>query len=494
MRILPGGPVTVAQESVTSKLLIDMGISDPDFMPTIYRLFPEVSPLNYLLDIKGFKTKGVSLATNYNLDGGNYRTVSNNHVIFKIAENDRRKEHIASRSDGLTFLSDAYATKPGYRKTTFWIFLDSNWVGGNEIILLADGKTQVYMIDQKGGIEETGGVWKYECKLIGNSLDEYVDPDLLLEGMEVQLSMSAYPQDFSTGGNERHTFAGYGHSYLTLQRFKLSYSGTAAAMDKNNKNVTGYWVSSNSKNTNNAFLPEAHMKMLKEAARFNEFALMEGKTTVDADTQKVTLTNKLNQVIETGSGVLYSGDGAIEFPINDKWTPKLIESLMADTDSYMRPDSDGNVEAAMFLHPTSYLNFQTAMKEMGVTTDSNIIGVGNEKIINNTYKGYSLGGVTLYAHRHIAYQDRPGIDLIDGSKSNQWDGLIIPLGNTQTGRRGIELIQLRGMVQGKVQGIDAGGNISSDIDGSSEHVLIQNGVVSQIQPIILYKPWKNNRL
>ena len=82
--------------------------------------------------------------------------------------------------------------------------------------------------------------------------------------------------------------------------------------------------------------------------------------------------------------------------------------------------------------------------------------------------------------------------LKDGTKANEWDGMMLPLGLTSAGDRGIQLMQLRPMSRGKVAGIDAGGNISNDVDGSTEHVLLQNGVISQIQPIKLYRPYKNN--
>ena len=490
MRILPGGPVTVAQESISSKLLVDQGIIDPDFIPTIFRLFADISPLTALLDVKGYKTKGVNYDTNF-LTGGNYRTVSSNHVMYRIAEDDRRKEHFASNPSGVTYVSDSQPTYPGLRGSKFYIFLDSNWIGGNEVIKLADGKTQLYVVDQNGGQEVSGGVFRYEVKINGAVDTDYVDPNLMQEGFECQLVMGQYPQDFSTGGNERYTFAGFGHSYLTLQRFKYSWSGTAAAMDKN-KPVTGRWVQHGGGKDNMAFLPMAHERMMKEAAMFLEFQLLEGKTTVDYDTQKVKLTNNLNQEILAGSGVLYSGDGPIEFPINEGWNKKLIESLLADIDSFVRPDEDGARELAVFLHPTSYLNFQSAMSDMGVTADANIVGSGDDKMINNTYSGYTLGGIRLLVNRYAAYGHSPGVPLNDGTKSNEWDGVILPLGLTPSGQRGVELIQLRPMVRGKVAGIDQGGNVSNDIDGSSEHALIQNGIISQIQPIKLYRPYANN--
>ena len=70
--------------------------------------------------------------------------------------------------------------------------------------------------------------------------------------------------------------------------------------------------------------------------------------------------------------------------------------------------------------------------------------------------------------------------------------MVFPLGLTAGGERGIQLIQLRPMSKGTVAGIDKGGNMSNDVDGTTEHALIQIGVISQIQPFKIYRPYRNN--
>jgi hypothetical protein len=131
---------------------------------------------------------------------------------------------------------------------------------------------------------------------------------------------------------------------------------------------------------------------------------------------------------------------------------------------------------------------------MGVTADGNIVGEGGEKIINNTYKGYNLGGITLIAALDKTRSQRPGIQLSDGSMTTDHECIVLPMGKTQSGQRGAELISLRPMTRGTVAGIDKGGNVSSSVDGTSEHALIQNGIVWQNQAIIIYKPYKGNIL
>ncbi len=488
-RLKPGPVTTVAQESISSRLLIEMGMVDADFMPTIMGMYPEISPLTALLDSKGYKTKGLNLSTNALIDGGRYKTVSSNHIQYRKDNSDIRKEHFTVNADGVTFVDSASSTLPGQEKRSFYIYLDSNWIGSGDVALLADGNTHLYF--KTDGSEVTGGAWEYKVVVDGNNYDEYVDPEIMMEGDEIVLASTKFTHDFSVGGNERHTFGGFGDAYLTLQRFKYSWSGTAAAMDKNKK-VTGRFVQSGGDKKNQAFITEAQYQMMKWLSKSNEFALLQGKGTIHDVTKKVTLENDKNEPIVSGDGVLYSGDGAIEFPINDGWTKTSIDALLSDIDTYITADEEGNHEIAFFMHPKSYMSFMIAMREMGVTQDANIVGVGDNKIINNTYKGYTIGGMTILAHKWKGLDGNPGKILADGSRTNQWDAIGIPLGLTTGGARGIELVQLRGLVKGRVQGIDAGGNIATEIDGSSEHALIQNGVISQVQPIKVGRPWKGN--
>lgn len=488
-RLMPGPLTTVAQESISGRLLVDMGVKNPDFIPTIFSMYKRVSPVISLLDAKGYKSENVNYGSNF-LTGGNFRTVTSNHVQYRIAQSDWRTERFRANPSGVTYEDFGNPSYPGLGKNWFYIYLDSNFAGGNEILLLADGVTQLFIIDKTGGEYVSGGVWRYRVKVDGNNKDEYVDPNIMQDGDECQVVSSKYTQDWSTGGNEKHTFGGYGDAYLSLQRFKISYSGTAQAMDKNG-GVKGRWVS-NGDYKEKAFITEAQDKMMEQMARYADFQILEGKETVSRDTKKVVLTDGEHQEILSGSGIMYSGDGPIEWPLNNGWSKRAIENFLRDADSHVRADETGKRELVMHMHPTAYFNFQMVMADMGVTQDNNIEGSGDNKIINDTYAGYTLGGLTLLVHRSDYMSQRPGKILKDGTKSNEWDAIVFPLGLTNGGQRGIQLIQLRPISKGTVAGIDKGGNMSNDVDGSTEHALIQIGVVSQIQPFKIYRPYKNN--
>ena len=161
---------------------------------------------------------------------------------------------------------------------------------------------------------------------------------------------------------------------------------------------------------------------------------------------------------------------------------------------YITADENGSREAVMLLPQRSFIDLNLTLASMGVTQDSNIEGVGDEKFINHTYNGFKMAGIKFYAVEYKRLSQRPGMQLKDGTMSNEHDGIIVPLGMTQSGQRGIEMVQLRPMVQGTVAGIDKGGNVSSSVDGSSEHILLQNGIISQNQIFKIYKPIKGNTL
>jgi hypothetical protein len=262
-------------------------------------------------------------------------------------------------------------------------------------------------------------------------------------------------------------------------------------MDKNKK-VEGRWVSYGGGKNNATFLSYAEEQMLRFAARFLNFQLLEGRGTVSQVTKKVVLTDERQREILAGNGILYNGDGPIEYPQSNGWTEKWLDTFLQDVSQYIRLDETGERSAAVLLPNRSYTDFNILMKNIGVTQNNNIVGEGGEKIINNTYKGYNLAGITLYVTEYGHMSQRPGLPLNDGTKTSDYDGLVIPMGNTVSGDPGIQLIQLRPMVRGTVAGIDKGGNVSSSVDGSSEHLLLQNGVVSQNQIMKIYRPYKNN--
>jgi hypothetical protein len=301
--------------------------------------------------------------------------------------------------------------------------------------------------------------------------------------MECITAQSNDVQDFSERGVEKYTFQGWGDAYLSLQRFKYSYSGTAKAMKSNDRR----WVDHNGQKT---FLTYAETEMFKRAARYINYQMLWGKQTITEDTKKTILHNEKGQEVLAGSGIMNSGEGSLRIPYAG-FTKEFVISLLTQIDTYITPGDDGKREAIMLSAPKASMAFSQAMKDLGATINNNIVGDGAEKGIVDTYSFYELDGIRIINKRYKAFSNtaRPGIMLADGSYNNEHDCIIIPIGNTPSGARSIELVQLRPMAKGTVAGIDAGGNIASSVDGSSTHILFQNGVIFQGQTFELYKPY-----
>lgn len=479
LRLLPGQPEDIAGESISSYSLVKAAVNNPDVLPTVWRLFPEEeSPLTALIAMKGLFTKGLRDGMSENQNGYGYRIVKSNHVIFPIANTDKRVCAFVDNGTGVAFVCDAYPTKPGYRQAPFYIWLDSNLTRPKEVIQLADLTTLIYVYDEAEPEETTSG-FLYACKMVTGDNEMFVDPSLMEIGSECTPGMTMYEHDFSETGHEKYTFDGWGHAYMTLQRVKMSYSGTAAAMGASRE----WYAFKNAKGESaTTYIDHAEKLMLKRMAQYQEFANIFGRGTVTAEGITL-LKDKRGRDIMAGDGLLHQGDGAFEYPMNGEWSLKRLEHIMRDMD--IRSGKDGKLEVAMIAGWESLSSFNGMMRKNGyLTQDNNVVGNGAEKGVINDYTFYEVNGVRIIPKRsrYLDAQSTPSIYLNDGTKRSSWDAIFVPLGQTSNGDNGVELIQLRPMKSGTLSGIDVGGDgMASSVDGSSKHVLVQSGIISRVK-------------
>lgn len=479
LRLLPGQPKDIAGESITSYSLIKAAVNNPDVLPTVWRLFAEEdSTLTGLIAAKGLYTKGLRDNMSENQNSYGYRVVKSNHVIYPIANTDKRKCTFVDNGNGVAFTSDAYPTKPGYNQTPFYFWLDSNWTRPKEVIQLSDLTTLIYCYSESEP-EETQAGWRYEGKLVSKHNDAFVDPELLTIGSECAPKMTMYEHDFSETGHEKYTFDEYGHAYMTLQRVKMSYSGTAAAMGSSRdwyefRNAKGDKVTT--------YIDHADKLMMKRMAEYQEFANIFGRGTVTEEGITL-LKDKRGREILAGDGILHQGDGAYEYPMNGDWTLKRVEHIMRDID--IRVGKDGKLEVVMAGGWESISSFNRMMRANNfVTQNNNVEGSGAEKGVINDYSYYEINNVRVIPKRvrYFDLQTTPSKYLVDGTKRSSWDAVWVPLGQTEKGENGVELIQLRPMKKGAVHGINKGGDgMASSVDGSSHHVLVQSGIISRVK-------------
>ena len=489
MRLLPGQPQDISGESITSYSLVNAAIKNPDVLTRVWMAYKqeEYSPLSAILSSKGYMTKGLREGA-FNQK---FRVVKSNHVIYPIASSKIRKPKFATNSTGQTYVSYAYSTQPGYMGTPFYIFLDSNWVRPNEVIELNDNKTHLFVYDDQEPVE-VDGVWRYEVKIETDSTSTYVDTDLMAENSEVAVMYTIYEQDFSETGSEKYTYDGWGHAYMTLQRVKMSYSGTAKAMAEVSDPTTNWYAFRNKEGeTRYTYIDHANDEMMKRAARYHENQILLGKTTVDAD-GNVFLHNKKNREMMAGNGLMFGNDGAIDRPMTTQgWTMKYLESLLKDVD--LRSGRDGSKEVLLVGGWENILSFNRMMKNSGYTTmDNNIVGEGAEKGVIDDYKFYQLMGIKIYPMyaRYFSSAERANKSLSFGDSKIGWDALVIPLGMTELGDNNVELVQLRPPVTGTVHGMDKGGEgMASSVDGAHKHFLWQTGIISRVDIYHTFMPW-----
>ena len=495
MRRINQQPQVVAQESITSKLLIEHAMNHADFVPIVMSAHKDVAPLTALLAARGKMTKGVNYTSNFFDANGNatgrYRTVGSNCVEYRIEKADIPICHFKANAAAETYIDDMNAsTAIGKGKNGFWAFVDSNIAGYKDIIMLADGETQLHI--QNDPEPSSNETWKIFVKVLSGETTDSVNAALLADGMEFQLHSTLHEQDFSEKGNERYNFGTTGRTYLSLQRIKYSYSGTAYAMKSTNSSVSGYFMEHGGTQT---FISEADYQMTRYAAQFNENALLEGKTTVSQDLNKCVLQDENGRDLLAGNGIMYSGDGPFKFPITSKgFTGAWFNAFMSDIDQYVRADSDGVREVAIVGGTRLRMSFNQFLADKNISVKvQNIAWKNGEKQgIIDTYHYYEFAGIRIIFLESDHFTTRAGITFNDGTRSNEWMGYVIPMGNTRSGQTGVTLIQLRPSVKGTVAGIDKGGNIASSVDGTHTHMLWQNGVISLNQVFQIYRPWSNN--
>ena len=485
MRLLPGQPADVVGESITSYSLTRSAVVDADMLPRVYQPFndEEYSPLSAILAEKGYFTTGLREGTWSN----KFRTVSSNHVMYPIASSQKRKIHFTSNDTGITFYSPSYSTRPGYKGTSFFIYTDNNWARPKEVIELSDNQTQLYLFDNEEPTE-FNGVYRYEVRLNTNDPDDYCDSNLLAEGEEAGVGMTQYEHDFSETGSEKYTFDGWGHAYLTLQRVKMSYSGSAAAMKPNRE-----WYAYENKRGSKSYgyLDHAEKDMMRRAVKYHEYQMLFGKSTVDAD-GKVFMHDKKGREIMAGGGVLYGNDGAVERPMTTAgWTEKYLRSMMQDLD--LRAGKEGHKEAVVIGGYNNIASFHDLMFKLGYKTiDNNVEGRGSDKGVNMDYKYYQFMDVRLIPMRYRWFdnEERATKILSNGDKKGSWDSIVCPIGFTAEGDNMMELVQLRPAVTGTVHGLDSGKeDLASSVDGSSKHHLWQTGIVSRTTVHYCFMPW-----
>lgn len=459
----PGVQQQFSNESIMERHLMNGLVSEPDILPFIATIFQnDETAFSSLLANKGLTSKGLYTG----IDSKAWKTVGNRKVMFPIKGIDRRKGKMVRDAE-------YYNTeKPGYGNEIITIFADSNWFSPYDVLELQDNRTLVTVVDDILPQEIEPGVWRYYVRMNRDNKDQYVNPNLLKEDNEFGMTYNNH-YEMSDTGYEKYTFDSWGWTWLTIQRLKFSYSGTASAMS-----TRKYWLQHNNVIS---WIDYADMKMLKQWAINRENQLLIGRGTVDAD-DTVLLRDLKGRDIVSGSGLLHQGDGSLKFPYSGKLSKKYLESIL-QTMQLFSNDYNNKLEIACIGGQNAIWDFMRLMKdELGITSAPQIVeGSGSTKGINNNFTFYEMGNVRFYPvmHKYFMDQSRPQNKLGGGTFAEAHRMIFTSLGNADIGSPNIQLLQLgdRGFKKGVLGGIDKGGDqMKTSVDGTHAHVLTESGI------------------
>ena len=148
--------------------------------------------------------------------------------------------------------------------TTIKIYLDTDWFSPRDVCELSDNKTLVYFYTDKLPEQTETGVYEYLAKIVTNTKEDFINPDLLKADMNNDISvMYNMFEEGSETAYEKYTFNEQARNFMTIMRLKWSITGTAEAMKSN----TNIWVEHNGVKM---WTTHAEMQMLKRWAAYRE--------------------------------------------------------------------------------------------------------------------------------------------------------------------------------------------------------------------------------
>lgn len=458
MRILPGNAKQYANETTTSQHLGKFLVSNPEWLPNVFTMFDKQFTAFTSLLTRRNMYEG-SLALKPNTKG--YKVVGNRKVMWNVKGMPERK---------ITFVRDAEfvgSSYPGQYQTIIKIFCDSNWLSPKETIGLADDhRTQLYAASDQLPEEVSLNCFAYKMKLVTNNPADYCDPALLKAGMEANILYTMY-EEMSQTAQEKYTFDESASTHMTIQRLKWSMSGTAQEMKAN-----AIWMEHNGVSM---WATKAQLEALQRAAMYRENQAMFGKSTVAPDGRIIMKTIEGFEVM-AGDGVVNQGDGAWRLPYNDLST-RVLDNIMTNVRTY---SSSEGTEIALICGNKFNQDFQQLMiGKAGI--DPKIVEMsGTGKGINMDYSYYNFGGVKIIP-TVVPFFDSPyRASLLDanGIKQSSKRAIFVSLGNVGINEPNIELLALgnRDWLEGEINGINKGGQMSNSIDGMSHHILWETGI------------------
>jgi len=469
MRILPGQPATVSNESITSRHLMQFAVSKPEILPQVATLFKnEQSALTSMLASRNLISGNLYDPTNKK--SRKYRTVGNRQVKWRQRGLENRKGVLTRDA-----VCEAYSTEMGKHQSIIYLYLNTNWFSPKDVLELADNRTLVYNADVFVPEEVSGGEWLYKVKLNTNDPEEYVNENLLKEGEEVGFAYTAF-EEMSETAYEKYVGDQWAKTFMTIQRMKWSISGTAEAMKADK-----IWIEHRGQYT---YVTEAEMQMLRRWASALDYQILQGKGTVTSKDEVVLKDIRGNDIMQ-GDGILNQGDGSLRFGYRNL-TKNVLHNVMQNMQILSSNERGGVMEVGVLCGQAANWDFTDLMaKTFNVNPVTVTEGSGDKKGLNYDFSYYQYGGVRFYPIHYKFFDNhaRPTKTLSDGTTPESRRMVFFSMGDLNVNEPQIELLTLgkRNFIQGEVTGMNEGGRMSNSVDGKSKHVLAETGV-ARIDP------------
>ena len=275
MRRLNSTPQVVAQNSISYKMLMELGRMNADYVPIIMSAHKDVAPLTSFLVSKNKMTRGLNYSSSFFDENGNitgkYRAVGSNVLEYRIEKADIPIGLFKANADGETYIDDLNsADNIGKGKVGFWIFTDNNVSGYKDVIVLADGQTQLIIINDPE--PSSNDTYKLFVKLVSGEYADVVNkiclPTVWSFNCFTLYTSKTSPKEVTNVTLQELSVVHilpYNVSNIRIQerqRLSTKLKGIRYFMEQGGVQ---------------SFITEADYQMTRIAAQFQENALLEGK-------------------------------------------------------------------------------------------------------------------------------------------------------------------------------------------------------------------------
>ena len=186
MRYVPGFNPKVANESITSHMLVNHIISEPDILPGVTKLWRnEITPFSSMLADRNMFSSGLGKG----FSSSQYKVVSQNHVQYAIESSDRVVVRLVNGPGGTPFVCDPYPTTPGKNQSVVTIYVDTDWLSPKDVFEFADNQTLGHIFDERLPEMTSTGAYALKIKVVSGSRDSYIDTFLLSSMTSLKLLM-----------------------------------------------------------------------------------------------------------------------------------------------------------------------------------------------------------------------------------------------------------------------------------------------------------------